>query len=48
MLSVICGFGLLARNYIGKKMIEWMDRALLQVPFLNKIYGAIKQVNKPS
>jgi uncharacterized membrane protein len=44
-ISVICGFGLLARNYIGKKMIEWMDRALLQVPFLNKIYGATKQVN---
>ena len=45
-VSVICGFGLLARNYIGKKMIEWMDRALLQVPFLNKIYGATKQVNE--
>jgi len=44
-ISVICGFGLLARNYIGKKIIEWMDRALLQVPFLNKIYGATKQVN---
>jgi uncharacterized membrane protein len=44
-VSLICGFGLLARNYIGKKMIEWMDRALLQVPFLNKIYGATKQVN---
>jgi len=44
-IAVICGFGLLARNYIGKKMIEWMDRALLQVPFLNKIYGATKQVN---
>lgn len=44
-ISVICGFGLLARNYIGKKIIEWMDAALLQVPFLNKIYGATKQVN---
>ena len=45
-IAVICGFGLLARNYIGKKIIEWMDRALLQVPFLNKIYGATKQVNE--
>lgn len=43
---VISGFGLLARNYIGKKIIEWMDAALLQVPFLNKIYGATKQVNE--
>ena len=37
--------GVIARFYIGKKIIEWMDRALLQVPFLNKIYGATKQVN---
>src|ERR1051325_7688707 len=43
---VITLVGLAARNYIGKKIIEWMDRALLQVPFLNKIYGATKQVNE--
>lgn len=43
---LICAVGLLARHYIGKKIIEWMDAALLQVPFLNKIYGATKQVNE--
>jgi uncharacterized membrane protein len=37
--------GLLARNYFGKRMIEWVDAALLRVPLLNKIYGATKQVN---
>ncbi|HWF17872.1 MAG TPA: DUF502 domain-containing protein [Verrucomicrobiae bacterium] len=37
--------GLLARNYLGQKMIEWVDNSLLRVPFLNKIYGATKQVN---
>src|SRR4051794_9170153 len=37
--------GLLARNYFGKKMIQWVDAALLRVPLLNKIYGATKQVN---
>ena len=37
--------GLLARNYFGKRVIEWVDSALLRVPLLNKIYGAIKQVN---
>ena len=42
----LIGFvGLLARNYFGKKMIEWVDGALLKVPLLNKIYAAIKQVN---
>ena len=37
--------GLLARNYFGARMIEWVDTALLRVPLLNKIYGATKQVN---
>jgi uncharacterized membrane protein len=37
--------GLLARNYFGKRMIQWVDSALLRVPLLNKIYGATKQVN---
>ena len=37
--------GLLARNYLGQKLIEWVDASLLRVPFLNKIYGATKQVN---
>ena len=37
--------GVLARYYIGKKVIDWTDRVLMQVPLLNKFYGAIKQVN---
>jgi len=42
----LIGFvGLLARYYFGKRMIEWVDSALLHVPLLNKIYGATKQVN---
>ena len=42
---LISAAGRLARNYFGKKMIEWVERALLHVPFLNKIYAATKQVN---
>lgn len=37
--------GLLARNYFGKRVIEWADATLLRIPLLNKIYGATKQVN---
>jgi len=37
--------GLLARHYFGKRIIQWVDSALLRVPLLNKIYGATKQVN---
>lgn len=42
----LIGFvGLLARNYFGRKIIEWTDSALLRIPLLNKIYSATKQVN---
>jgi uncharacterized membrane protein len=44
-VALISAAGVLTRLYIGKKIIEWMDRALMQVPFLNKVYGATKQVN---
>jgi uncharacterized membrane protein len=37
--------GLVARNYFGKRLIEWVDAGLLKVPLLNKIYAATKQVN---
>ena len=42
---LICAVGLIARNYIGKKMIEWADAALMHIPLLNKNYGVTKQVN---
>jgi len=46
MTVFLIGFvGLLARNYFGKRVIEWTDSALLRIPLLNKIYGATKQVN---
>ncbi|MEW6161233.1 MAG: DUF502 domain-containing protein, partial [Verrucomicrobiota bacterium] len=38
--------GQLARNFLGRKLIEWMDHLLLHVPLLNKIYGALKQLNQ--
>jgi uncharacterized membrane protein len=45
-VALICGVGLLARYYIGKRLIEWLDGLMMQVPLLNKFYGAIKQVNE--
>ncbi|HTV41990.1 MAG TPA: DUF502 domain-containing protein [Candidatus Sulfotelmatobacter sp.] len=38
--------GILARYYIGKRMINFADRLMLRVPVLNKIYGTIKQVDE--
>ncbi len=37
--------GLLARHYIGKRLIAWADGLMLRVPVWNKIYGTIKQVD---
>ncbi len=42
---LIAVVGLLARNYFGKRIIGWVDAALLRIPLLNKIYSATKQVN---
>ncbi|HZL13739.1 MAG TPA: DUF502 domain-containing protein [Verrucomicrobiae bacterium] len=44
-IVLITAIGVLARYYIGKRIIEWMDNLLMHVPLLNKFYGAIKQVN---
>ena len=43
---LISAIGRLARNYFGKKMIEWVEAVLLRVPLLNKVYSTIKQVNE--
>lgn len=44
-VMLISGVGLLARYYIGIRIIEWLDTAMMHVPLLNKFYSAIKQVN---
>jgi uncharacterized membrane protein len=43
---LIACVGVLAHYYIGKRMIEWLDTLMMNVPLLNKFYGAIKQVNE--
>lgn len=42
---LISSVGVLARYYIGKRIIEWLDMGMMHVPLLNKFYGAVKQVN---
>lgn len=43
--ALVTLIGSLARVYLGKQVIQMVDQLLLRVPLLNKIYGAIKQVN---
>ncbi len=44
--TIITFIGVLARNYIGKRLIDLADNIMLRVPILNKIYGTIKQVDQ--
>ena len=43
LISIV---GVLARYYFGKRLIEWADHAMMNVPLLNKFYVAIKQINE--
>ena len=43
---VVTLIGILARYYIGKRLIDFADNLMLRVPVLNKIYGTIKQVDQ--
>ena len=45
-VALVTGIGLLARYYLGKRMIAWADNLMLRVPVLNKIYGTIKQLDE--
>lgn len=42
---IITLIGSLARLYFGRQIIQLVDQVMLKVPLLNKVYGAIKQVN---
>lgn len=44
--GIITVIGVLAQYYIGRRMLEWLDTAMMNVPVVNKFYGAIKQVNE--
>lgn len=45
-IFLTCLVGHLARYYIGKKIIHFADKIMLNVPLLNKIYSTIKQINE--
>lgn len=45
-IGLVTLVGLLTRYYIGKRIIAWMDGAMLRLPLLNKIYATLKQLNE--
>jgi uncharacterized membrane protein len=45
-IGLVTLVGLLARYYIGKRIIASFDGAMLRLPLLNKIYATLKQLNE--
>lgn len=45
-IALITIIGRAARNYVGRRLIEWMDTGLARLPVINKIYPIIKQVQQ--
>ena len=43
--GLLIGVGRITRYYLGRRVIAWVDQAILSVPILNKVYSLIKQVN---
>lgn len=43
-LLLIFFIGLFARNFIGKKLIDWADKLIKKIPVVKAIYVAIKQI----
>lgn len=38
--------GMLTRNFVGKKLIEFGDRIMTRIPFFNRIYTAVQQISQ--
>ncbi|MBI2927498.1 MAG: DUF502 domain-containing protein [Verrucomicrobia bacterium] len=45
-LLLVALLGKVARYYLGKKLLHLLDVVFLRVPLLNKVYGALKQVDE--
>lgn len=44
-IALLAAVGRLARNFVGRKIVELVDWLMVRVPLLNKVYVTIKQVN---
>lgn len=46
LVVMITATGVFARNYLGKKLIEFGESVLNRIPVLNSVYNLIKQVTE--
>lgn len=45
-VALLAAIGRFARNYVGRKIVQFVDWFMVQVPLLNKVYLTIKQINE--
>ena len=44
-LLIILGVGILARNFIGRRLVLWWEALLGRIPVVSAIYSSVKQVS---
>jgi uncharacterized membrane protein len=42
---LILATGLLARNFLGQRLVRWWEGLLARIPIVNSIYSSVKQVS---
>ncbi|MFQ5751175.1 MAG: DUF502 domain-containing protein [bacterium] len=46
LLLIIILTGIIARNYFGRKIVNFGDKIVQRIPLINRVYGAIKQISQ--
>lgn len=46
LILLIIFTGMVARNYLGRKVVNFGDRIVARIPLINRIYGATKQISQ--
>ena len=44
-LAIILLVGVLARNFIGRRLVVWWEAVVSRIPFVSAIYSSVKQVS---
>ena len=44
-LAIILVVGILARNFIGRRLVSWWEALLARIPVVSTIYSSVKQVS---
>ncbi len=45
LILIIILTGIIARNYFGRKIVNFGEKIVQRIPLINRVYGAIKQIS---